>query len=164
MIPQWACSTFTPPPTFFFNVMGVNQWFGIPAAVFPCSARLCIGTSKYTHTPPVGCSIPPTTPRLMSAATILGYFFWRGQCHFPLCMWILEIRLSTVIVHRVEPSVIVQPERSQGFHYTGEKVEQIIDRLQEKKTNTRHNMSEHLLYSVYMPYYMSEYGGSESIC
>lgn len=41
--------------------------------------------------------------------------FRLGQCHFPLCMWIIEIRLSTVIVHCVEPSVIVNQNVLRDF-------------------------------------------------
>lgn len=47
--------------------------------------------------------------------------FKLGQCHFPLCMWIIEIRLSTVIVHCVEPSVIVNQNVLRDFLYTGKK-------------------------------------------
>lgn len=42
-------------------------------------------------------------------------FFRLGQCHFPLCMWIIEIRLSTVKVHCVEPSVIVNQNVLRDF-------------------------------------------------
>lgn len=113
-------------------------------------ARLCCARLHrcFQYTSPAGCSPPTPPPHLCSHH--FRVYFWLGQCHFPLCMWILEIRLSTVIVHRVEPSVIVRPERSQGFHYTGERWNKWSTDYR-KKTNTRHNMSEHLLYSVYMP-------------
>lgn len=60
-----------------------------------------------------------------------------------------------------------QPECSQGFLYTGIKKKKnggTNEQQTTEKDKTGHNMSEHLLYSVYMPQYMSEYGGSESIC
>lgn len=41
--------------------------------------------------------------------------FRLGQCHLPLCMWIIEIRLSTVIVDCVEPSVIVSQNVLRDF-------------------------------------------------
>lgn len=65
---------------------------------------------------------------------------------------LLGIRLSTVIVHCVEPSVIVKTECSQGFLYTGiekRRNKQAKEKRKEKKSDV--NMSEHFLYSVYMP-------------
>lgn len=138
MIRQSVCSIFIP---LFCYQCSSAIWDS-------CCGRLCCATLHwyFQYTSPAGWPGPPPSHLCRHHFRV---YFWLGQCHFPLCMWILEIRLSTVIVHRVEPSVIVQPERSQGFHYTGERWNKwSTDR---KKTNTRHNMSEHLLYSVYMP-------------
>lgn len=56
------------------------------------------------------CVIP-----LSSLQAPLYGIFRLGQCHFPLCMWIIEITLSTVIVHCVEPSVIVNQNVLRDF-------------------------------------------------
>lgn len=93
---------------------------------------------------------PPPPPPLSSLQPPLDGIFRLGQCHFPLCMWIIEIRLSTVIVHCVEPSVIVNQNVLRDFS-TQEKRRNKWTTDYRNKTKTRHNMSEHLLYSVYMP-------------
>lgn len=63
--------------------------------------------------------------------------FRLGQCHFPLCMWIIEIRLSTVIVHGVEPSVIVNQNVLRDFT-TQEKRRNRWTTDCRKKTKTWH--------------------------
>lgn len=94
-----------------------------PAEVF-LHARLCC-TSLPWHrylTPPEKNWLEHTwkmcqyvSPLSSLTATLVRYFQRQGQCHFPLCMWIIEIRLSTVIVHCVEPSVIVNQNVLRDF-------------------------------------------------
>lgn len=93
-----------------------------PAEVF-LHARLCC-TSLPWHrylTPPekiglntLGRCVSMSVPSHLLQPPLYG-IFRRGQCHFPLCMWIIEIRLSTVIVHCVEPSVIVNQNVLRDF-------------------------------------------------
>lgn len=71
---------------------------------------------------------------------------------------LLEIRLSTVIAHCVETSVIVNQNVLRDFSTQELKkkwkkwAEQTKNKHKgEKNAKTWHDMSEHLLYSVYMP-------------
>lgn len=69
-----------------------------------------------THTPKIGSNtFRRCVSPLLSLQPPLYGIFRLGQCHFPLCMWIIEIRLSTVIVHCVEPSVIVNQNVLRDF-------------------------------------------------
>lgn len=82
--------------------------------------------------------------------------FRRGQCHFPLCMWIIEIRLSTVIVHCVEPSVIVNQNVLRDFstQEKKKKAEQMNDWLQEKDTNMTQHERAFIVLCIYAIVYV----------
>lgn len=84
--------------------------------------------------------------------------FKLGQCHFPLCMWIIEIRLSTVIVHCVEPSVIVNQNVLRDFLYTGKKKKKggANERLtcKEKDENTTQHERAFIVLCIYAIVYV----------
>lgn len=81
--------------------------------------------------------------------------FRLGQCHFPLCMWIIEIRLSTVIVHCVEPSVIVNQNVLRDFStQEKKKAEQMNDWLQEKDKNTTQHERAFIVLCIYAIVYV----------
>lgn len=83
-------------------------------------------------------------------------FFRLGQCHFPLCMWIIEIRLSTVKVHCVEPSVIVNQNVLRDFSTQEKKnkAEQMNDWLQEKDKNTTQHERAFIVLCIYAIVYV----------
>lgn len=83
-------------------------------------------------------------------------FFRLGQCHFPLCMWIIEIRLSTVKVHCVEPSVIVNQNVLRDFstQEKKKKAEQMNDWLQEKDKNTTQHERAFIVLCIYAIVYV----------
>lgn len=92
---------------------------------------------------------------LISAATIVRYFHTIGQCHFPLCMWIIEIRLSTVIVHCVETSVIVNQNVLRDFTTQEiKKAEQMNDWLQEKDKNMTQHERAFIVLCIYAIVYV----------
>lgn len=80
-----------------------------------------------------------------------------GQCHFPLCMWIKEIRLSTVIVHCVEPSVTrmfsgISLRRKKKKKK--KKAEQMNDWLQEKDKNVSQHEQAFIVLCIYAIVYV----------
>lgn len=125
-----------------------------------------IGTHTRTHTHlklapehtlsegAVSMSVTPPSHLYSHHCTV---FFRLGQCHFPLCMWIIEIRLSTVIVHCVEPSVIVNQNVLRDFTNTGTKKRKkrrnkwtTDDRKRKKNTKTQHTTWASIYCTLYI--------------
>lgn len=134
----------------------------IPAEVFLRSALLYVtALASVLNTPPkkigsntlrwcVSMSVP-----FSSLQPPLYGIFRLGQCHFPLCMWIIEIRLSTVIVHCVEPSVIVNQNVLRDFStQEKKKAEQMNDWLQEKDKNMTQHERAFIVLCIYAIVYV----------